>query len=144
MLIYVVYSSLSTRPLAEQAKHDMVERSKRKNSRHGITSVLLHRQGAFLQGIEGEEADVQALYANLCQDPRHDHLRLLVHVPVTRRLFASQSMSFNEVGPTDFDFKDDHLKPPDLPIDLARLNGAPRHFSWQAHLALKLLARYRS
>ena len=96
VLLHLVYASFAKELFSDVALSDLVERSKLKNEQQGITAVLLHQQGAFLHGIEGEEARVRALFATVHADPRHRDMQVLVETPVSQRLFTDQPMGFHD------------------------------------------------
>ncbi len=73
--------------------------SVRHNLEDGITGMLLYSQGNFLQVLEGEQAAVQATYARICQDPRHNNTVMLMEEPVKERHFAQWSMGFRRLSP---------------------------------------------
>ncbi|MCB1877512.1 MAG: BLUF domain-containing protein [Chromatiales bacterium] len=75
--------------------------SKRNNARDGITGVLFHHRGKFLQVVEGEEEALRALWARLILDPRHESLHVLLDQPVTDREFADWNMDAFDLSDTD-------------------------------------------
>ena len=137
MFLHLVYASFATQSFSDAALSDLVERSKIKNAQHEITAVLLHQRGAFLHGIEGEEAKVRALFAIVCADPRHGDSQVLVETRVSKRLFSGQPMGFHDA---------DLEKLKRANTGTARLGVAPSQhgFSWQGCIALQLLAPFRS
>ncbi len=116
---------------------NMVERSKAKNEQQGITAVLLHRQGTFLHGIEGEAAKVRALYSILCADPRHRDLEVLVETRVSQRLFSAEPMGFYEADL-------EKLKTAKNAAGRFGPSAFAQDFSWRGCIALQLLAPFRS
>lgn len=65
---------------------------RRANRTHGITGMISFRKGCYIQIIEGEEASVQQLYANICKDPRHQNPQVLVQRSVRSRSFPEFSL----------------------------------------------------
>jgi hypothetical protein len=47
-----------------------------------------------MQLLEGDKADVLALYDTICRDSRHDHVDKLWDGPLDKRNFPSWSMAF--------------------------------------------------
>ncbi len=137
MLFHLVYASIQAAPFFPESLAEMVERSRVRNERQGITSVLIHHQGAFLHGLEGKAAAVQALYAKVCADPRHRNIELLVQIKVDQRLFTGQPMGFHDAVEERLDFGGQEPGLLDAP-------ASPHGFSWRAVLALRLLTRFRS
>lgn len=70
-------------------------------ARH-ITGALLMYQNWFAQTLEGEEAEVRALYAKIERDRRHDTIEVLEQGAQPSRLFAKWSMALvSEHGESD-------------------------------------------
>ena len=63
------------------------------NSAKHITGALLMYQNWFAQTLEGEEAEVRALYARIERDKRHDTIAVLEQGASPSRLFAKWSMA---------------------------------------------------
>jgi Sensors of blue-light using FAD len=63
---------------------------------HGITGLLAHRDGRFMQLIEGAREEVHALYAKISVDPRHCDVILALDEPAQRRLFPDWQMGYAE------------------------------------------------
>jgi hypothetical protein len=63
------------------------------NKTKGITGALLLRDDVFVQTLEGDEDDVQALLARIRTDPRHDSLEVLVTELASGRVFARWAMA---------------------------------------------------
>ena len=89
------------------------------NKKRQITGALLLLDDCFVQTLEGDEDEVQALLARIQADPRHDSLEVLETALVDGRVFGRWSMA-KVAGEED---------EPDLPL-LANLRGispaAPR------------------
>ena len=62
------------------------------NPRHGITGVLCHGNGVFLQALEGDREEVNALYRAISRDARHHELVLLQFEEIVQRDFPGWSM----------------------------------------------------
>jgi hypothetical protein len=75
--------------------------SHRNNRRHGVTGMLCHYEGSFLQFLEGESDDVDATYARIAADPRHTGLISLYHQEIDERLFSDWSMALARVEAID-------------------------------------------
>lgn len=58
----------------------------------GITGLLWHDDGLFLQVIEGPESSVATTYARIARDPRHHDLTVLSDRSVDTREFGYWSM----------------------------------------------------
>lgn len=81
----------------------IVQQSRHNNAVDGITGLLWHNDGMFLQVIEGSESSVAATYARIAEDPRHEALTILSDRPVEVREFGYWSMERAEKGSADTD-----------------------------------------
>ncbi|HEX8402455.1 MAG TPA: BLUF domain-containing protein [Allosphingosinicella sp.] len=70
--------------------------ARRNNPRDDITGALICRHDLYLQLIEGPPAAIDALYARIAADDRHDDVRLLLADEVAERLFPDWSMLDDE------------------------------------------------
>lgn len=93
---HIVYLSHATRPLQPAELETLLARARRKNAALGITGMLIHRGGNFIQYIEGEEAAVRGLYAEIRADPRHAGTTVLSEGPLVRRQFSDWAMNFRQ------------------------------------------------
>lgn len=71
MLFTFVYCSRAADGVDDAEVNRLIESAQRHNLTCGITGVLVFGSGIFFQWIEGPEADVRKLMANLHGDPRH-------------------------------------------------------------------------
>ena len=72
------------------------------NTQHGITGILLHRGGVFLQLLEGNEATLQDLFeSRIKNDGRHSNIVELFNIPAKTRIFDQWSMAFHEISELD-------------------------------------------
>ncbi len=72
--------------------------ARRKNAARGVTGALLFTEGRFVQALEGERDEVQATFAAISLDPRHDEIDVLSSQFADRPRFNEWSMAF--VGDT--------------------------------------------
>ena len=75
------------------------------NEGQGLTGVLLHKDGNFLQVIEGDETAVAALFEKIRVDPRHAGIQPLLKGAIEKREFPDWSMAFRDLR--DEALKDD-------------------------------------
>lgn len=66
--------------------------SKASNPAQGVTGVLCHSEGLFMQVLEGGRGAVSALYNQIAADKRHTDVVLLAYQEITERRFAGWSM----------------------------------------------------
>jgi hypothetical protein len=93
----IIYTSHSLASLSREALAALLEDSRRRNQLVGISGLLLHADGSFMQTIEGGSEAVQALFAKIKRDPRHSGIIAICDDPIERRSFAEWSMGFREI-----------------------------------------------
>ncbi len=133
-LVHCVYASAASRDFKTQELAELLEMARENNAKHGLTGMLLYAESSFFQVLEGPADVVDALYARIERDPRHDQMTLIIKEPIPKRYFDAWTMGFYKVsraelvgmsGVNDFFGKDRTL----LRVDAGR--------------AMKLLAAFR-
>lgn len=89
---------------------DLLRCARDANTVHGVTGMLLYRDGTFIQTIEGADYAIGQLYKNISADPHHHMLIKMIDAVIDRRAFTNWSMGFydlraareHEAGFTDF------------------------------------------
>ncbi|MCC5886587.1 MAG: BLUF domain-containing protein [Gammaproteobacteria bacterium] len=71
----------------------LVQRAREANAAAGITGCLLFDGQQIVQVLEGDEAAVEALFARIQRDPRHERIRMLWQGTAHRREFTDQPMA---------------------------------------------------
>jgi len=94
-LYQVIYASAATRPIEEDELLGMLKLVREKNKRLGITGMLLHCDGSFIQALEGPKAQVMDLISVIRKDLRHNRIAVLFEGPIKNRSFSEWSMGFN-------------------------------------------------
>ena len=98
MLFTAVYVSSAVSPWSPDDLVALLEQSRAKNTALGVTDLLLHRDGTFMQVLEGEEDVVRPLYDTIAHDPRHvDVVNVWVSLAPVRR-FPDWSMGFRDLA----------------------------------------------
>jgi hypothetical protein len=93
----LVYRSVAKAPLSERELTELLLCSRRNNETRGVTGLLLHGDGRFLQVIEGEAGTVLMLYDTIARDPRHEHIQVVAAERIGERCFAEWTMGFADV-----------------------------------------------
>ena len=93
-MLRLVYTSKPYGSMEDSVLDDLLERSRSKNYKSGITGVLHFGNGSFLQVLEGPETEVINLYSKITADPRHRNCIILSINLVQDRLFGNWSMGF--------------------------------------------------
>ncbi len=65
-----------------------------RNTKLGITGVLIFENNQFGQVIEGPEDVIKSLWEKIQQDDRHKNIRLIEEKPITYRSFKKWTMVF--------------------------------------------------
>lgn len=135
-MFQLVYVSAAFAPFSPAELRQLLEGSRARNERVGITGMLLYHDGNFMQALEGREPAVHEVHARIKRDPRHGSMITLIQQPVAERSFAGWSMGFRDLRSADVranpgysHFLNDVSGRPELPREPGR--------------ALKLLASFR-
>lgn len=91
-MIRVLYLSHATQVISDEQLQDTLKSSRRDNPLLGITGVLFHGGGLFMQILEGPEQVVLRLYVKIMDDRRHSECRLVHISPANERMFQKWSM----------------------------------------------------
>lgn len=93
-MFQLVYTSTATVPFTTEALRALLGRSRENNTALGVTGILAHIDGSFLQTLEGERQIVEQLYARISKDRRHSQVVTLLRREISERNFADWSMGF--------------------------------------------------
>jgi hypothetical protein len=93
-LIELVYISAAREPLDARALADLLTQARRNNAQKGLTGILLHCEGSFLQVLEGAAETVDGLYERIREDRRHQKVVRLSRKATTERTFGEWSMGY--------------------------------------------------
>lgn len=96
-LVSLVYVSVASDNLTDEDIKDILQVARDFNAQHDITGMLLYRDFFFIQALEGEEEQVEALYEKIAQDPRHQNVLTVHKTPIEQRSFTQWSMGFNKI-----------------------------------------------
>lgn len=94
----VVYMSTATVPFTRDRLLALMALSRMRNSMRGVTGMLLHRDGGFMQALEGSRSHVHGLLQALRLDDRHTGMIVVVDEPRAQRAFAGWSMAFRDLA----------------------------------------------
>lgn len=90
----IIYVSLATRGMAQPELLSLLDQARVHNEARGITGLLMYHGQEFLQLLEGERADVEALFATIHHDARHQQVYVMWEGPVQARSFERWAMGF--------------------------------------------------
>lgn len=96
-LVQVVYLSTASSLPDQASLTQILQASHRNNTADGLTGMLLHHEGNFMQVLEGPEPALRKTLARIADDPRHQNVITLLDRPVPDRSFANWAMAFRGV-----------------------------------------------
>ena len=127
-LYALVYVSTATHLLGVGEIDRLLEAAQMRNSRAGLTGVLLYDAGSFMQYVEGPADAMASVYAKIKTSPLHGGIVELLREPIVRREFPLWSMAFRSVdafGLSDpshqADFLSQRAAAGEEPLSVARL-----------------------
>jgi hypothetical protein len=94
----VAYVSSEAFPLGPHDIEAVLVDARRRNREHGITGVLLHNAGNFMQFIEGTPAGVEVVYQHIRASKRHHGLIELTDHLADAREFPTWAMGSVQVS----------------------------------------------
>jgi hypothetical protein len=90
----IVYISTAIIDFKETDLVQLLKQARGFNERAGITGVLVHSGGRFVQVLEGCPMILRRLFARIQADPRHGYLEKLADGLVSRREYKEWYMAF--------------------------------------------------
>jgi hypothetical protein len=96
-VISLVYVSRALVPFDADALGELLAQSRTDNLRRGLSGILLHKDGQFMQAIEGPEDMVDEVFSSIAADPRHELINTLLREPIQERQFPSWTMGYREI-----------------------------------------------
>lgn len=100
-MVSLTYLSTATESFDDEALRELLAHSRRRNAQRGLTGMLLHVDGRFIQTLEGDAATVDATYATIAADPRHRDVFVAWREEVEERSFPDWSMGFEDLPPEE-------------------------------------------
>lgn len=96
----VVYTSRATGTFDEADLATLLMNSRANNRRLGLTGFLLHKEGNFVQLLEGPANVVRDRLDIIERDPRHTDVVVLLDDEQQKRQFPAWSMGYESVTDT--------------------------------------------
>jgi hypothetical protein len=81
----------------QAALNDILSVARERNVQLDVTGILLHRDGNFIQVLEGPKDNVEMLYEKISRDPRHTGVLVTVREEIVERQFKDWAMGFGDV-----------------------------------------------
>lgn len=104
----IVYVSSGAREYSIAELEEIAEIGARNNGRTGVTGILLHYNGNFMQLIEGETDAVEETFKRISADSRHTGILKLQDDPIDKRRFPDSRMGLRSIA------EDEMTRYPDL------------------------------
>jgi hypothetical protein len=97
-IYHLIYASTAVERLSQSALIVFLRSIRAKNEAHGVTGMLIYRDGTYLQFLEGQRREITELLTRLEKDPRHQSIRILREGMLPERLFPEWSMAFKNLA----------------------------------------------
>ena len=99
--MHLLYVSSATSLLEDPDLEHLLMQSRNRNKKQNVTGMLLYLHGSFIQVLEGEEKDVEDIYADIIRDVRNSGNIVLIRESITNRDFPNWSMGFKRLSEKD-------------------------------------------
>ena len=90
----IMYSSQATEPMTVTDLEKILMDARAGNEARNVTGALVYVDGVFFQILEGDQAVVRNLMANIASDTRHQSVKVFYEAQVDVRAFESWSMAY--------------------------------------------------
>ena len=94
MIYQVFYTSRSLFGSGNATDHEILSVARARNAATGVTGYLFRTNMAFMQFLEGHEADVRPILRSILDDPRHDQIDIWPAMRIRERQFAGWDMGY--------------------------------------------------
>lgn len=91
-LSHLLYMSRAVHEWTEESLVALSEDCQRRNTESGLTGLLLHGNGHFLQLLEGRRQPLLLTYDRIRRDDRHTNVTLLLDGAISQRTFPAWAM----------------------------------------------------
>src|SRR5690606_27913159 len=98
MLKYIAYVSKQSYILSDRQMLDLLDAARSRNESLGITGVLIHLKGNFVQFIEGPDSFLHEVYNCISTDKRHTDVLTIAEGELDERRFENWSMAFKKLN----------------------------------------------
>jgi hypothetical protein len=92
--------------------HELTSVSQARNSREGITGLMLYDNNNFFQWLEGPPANVNRVMHSISNDSRHTDVQVLNAQSLPSRRFGGWNMKLATPGPVADDLRREIIDPP--------------------------------
>jgi hypothetical protein len=92
MIARCIYASRAAAGTDERILSGILDQSRDNNARMGVTGLLVHTEGMFVQVLEGGRPELSGLIAKLMRDERHTDVTLLSFEEISARRYENWTM----------------------------------------------------
>jgi hypothetical protein len=96
-MLALTYVSIAKRAMTKEELKAPLTDSASRNRGLKITGMLVHKEGKFLQILEGPDDIVRELFATIAKDSRHEAIIKLSEEIITERKFSYWTMGFRNL-----------------------------------------------
>lgn len=96
-LVHCIYCSAATKDFGPAELTALLSECREKNSKVGLTGMLLYADATFFQVLEGDRPAVEALFEKLSRDKRHERVTKIVLEPIEERSFGEWTMGHSKL-----------------------------------------------
>jgi len=100
-LLHLAYVSTQTRLMSGADLLALLDEARNNNGQRGVTGLLLHKEDAFFQVLEGPETAVRGTFQSILADERHKNIEVLLEEPLDTRQFPDWQMGFSDLDNID-------------------------------------------
>ena len=93
----LVYVSIATSPLEVDELKAIERVAIRNNAELHVTGLLTYCDGKFMQFLEGEQADVEEIFAKIVGDGRHHSIDVMCQGIIPKRQFKDWQMKYADI-----------------------------------------------
>ena len=101
MLTRLLYVSTAVGPVTTAVTGTILRSAQTHNAASGITGVLCQGRSVYLQVLEGERSQVDALYERIARDKRHHNLVLCQQEDIKARRYGQWAMAHVDMAHLD-------------------------------------------
>jgi hypothetical protein len=96
-MYHIIYLSSAVTFFSKDELKELLVKARKFNLKLNITGILFYNDGNFLQAIEGDKKDVQALFEKIKSDPRHKQIVTLFSESINAREYPEWSMAYRDL-----------------------------------------------
>lgn len=101
-MYYIIYSSQVAEDMTDQNLLDIMDKANVRNKELNLTGILIQVKDRFIQLLEGDKKDVEAVFSSIDADARHHNINMLLTGYYQDRLFSDWSMAFTRSSGDEF------------------------------------------